>query len=501
MKKADKKNRCAGVLMPVSALPSKFGIGVLGKEAYKFVDFLKKSGAKIWQVLPLLPTGYGDSPYQSCSSDALNYYFIDFKALEKQKLLSKGDYEYIDWGTNERRIDYGKLFEHKTRVLKKAFLRLNKQDEDWQAFLKAGKYFDYAVFMALKVKNGYSDWENWGEYATYDKEKIAEFAKENEEDILFWQFTQFIFLKQWSDLKNYANKNGIKIMGDMPIYVSYDSVEMWKDRKELFLLGEDGKPSLKAGVPPDAFSDDGQLWGNPVYDWEKMKKDGYSWWKARILYAFELFDIVRIDHFRGFDRFYAVPADSKTAKVGEWMQGPSAELFEDLKDYAIVAEDLGLIDDGVREMMNKTGYPGMKVLEFAFDGNPNNDHLPSNYTENCVAYSGTHDNMPIVGYVDSLDENGRKIFVEGLQKECALLNVPCLTSNSVEICQSLLRLLFASKANRVVVPLQDVLCYGEESRINAPSTAEGNWTYRFTKKDFKGEACGFIRSLVRKNQR
>ncbi|MBQ8406712.1 MAG: 4-alpha-glucanotransferase, partial [Clostridia bacterium] len=210
---------------------------------------------------------------------------------------------------------------------------------------------------------------------------------------------------------------------------------------------------------------------------------------------------VRIDHFRGFDRFYAVPADSKTAKVGEWMQGPSAELFEDLKDYAIVAEDLGLIDDGVREMMNKTGYPGMKVLEFAFDGNPNNDHLPSNYMENCVAYSGTHDNMPIVGYVDSLDENGRKVFVEGLQKECALLNVPCLTSNSVEICQSLLRLLFASKANRVVVPLQDVLCYGEESRINAPSTAEGNWTYRFTKKDFKGEACGFIRSLVRKNQR
>ncbi|MBQ9730224.1 MAG: 4-alpha-glucanotransferase [Clostridia bacterium] len=494
-------NRKSGVLMPISSLPSKYGIGDLGKSAYRFVDYLCKCGAKVWQVLPLLPTGYGDSPYQSCSADALNYYFIDFEALEKAKLLSKTDYQYIDWGNDRRRVDYGKLFTHKAAVLKKAFYRLDKENAEWQAFLTEGKYFDFAVFMTLKVKNDYRSWEEWGEFAEYDEEKVAKFVEENEEEVLFWQFTQFIFLKQWQRLKAYANKKGISIMGDMPIYLSADSVENWKYRKEMFLVGEDGKPSLKAGVPPDAFSDDGQLWGNPVYDWAKMKESNYSWWKDRIAYALSLFDIVRIDHFRGFDRFYAVPSDSDTAKVGEWMQGPSDELFTDLKGAAIVAEDLGMIDDSVREMMKKVGYPGMKVLEFAFDGNPQNDHLPSNYGENCVAYSGTHDNMPLRGYLEELSHEDYETYVHCLLRECSFAGVYCGRNTPVEVCQSTLRLLYASKANLVVVPMQDLLCYGAESRINEPSTAGGNWTFRFIKADFKGDVARFARSLAKKYHR
>ena len=301
------RQRRAGILLPVSSLPGPYGIGTLGRGAYRFLDRLADSGMKIWQVLPLLPTNYGDSPYQSCAAEALNYYFIDLDFLQKDGLLEKEEYAFLDWETDARRVDYEKLFRLRVNVLRCAFLRFDTSSAEWKKFLEEGKYSDFALFMSLKSCFGYLPWSQWpAEYRDFDENRIRAYEKENRRDIEFWQFTQYIFLGQWRALKAYANSKGIEIMGDMPIYVSSDSVEMWKYRKELFLLDDGGNPAAVAGVPPDAFSEDGQLWGNPVYDWDKMKQNGYSWWLNRINSALELFDILRIDHFRGFDRFYAV---------------------------------------------------------------------------------------------------------------------------------------------------------------------------------------------------
>ena len=492
------QTRKAGVLLPVSALPSPFGIGTLGKEAYEFVDWLQSAGMKIWQVLPIVPTGYGDSPYQSCAADALNYYFIDFRLLQEKGLLEEQDYSCVEWSDDERRVDYGKQFACKIGVLRKAFARMDKQDSAWQEFLQKGKYVDFATFMALKVKFHYASWKDWEKpFADCDKNALNAFRQENEQELAFWQFTQFIFLQQWQSLKSYANAKGIALMGDMPIYLSEDSVECWKYREELFILDEDGAPALIAGVPPDAFSEEGQLWGNPVYDWEKLKKTNYAWWRQRIEYAFSLFDMVRIDHFRGFDRFYAVPAGEETAVDGEWLDGPSAALFEGMEDKKIVAEDLGTIDDGVRNMMKKTGYPGMKVLLFGFDGDPECEHKPSNYTENIVAYTGTHDNDTFRGYVEGLSEQERQDFEEELEAECLTLETPYLTETIEDECQSAIELVLASKANTVIIPMQDILAFGNEARMNAPSTFSGeNWSFRFIQKDFKRRKAAWLKELM-----
>ncbi len=484
--------------MPISSLPSDCGIGTLGEGAYAFVDWLAESSIKIWQVLPLLPTGFGDSPYQSCASDALNYYFIDFATLVKEGLLAEEEYTQIDWGVDERRIDYGKQFAFKIETLKNAYARFNKQDSKWLQFLEEGKYKDFAVFMSLKTKFSYMPWTEWEEsYRNCNLETIEKYVKEHKEEIDFWQFTQFLFLKQWNKLCAYAHKCGISIMGDMPIYVASDSVETWKYRQDLFMLDEKGELSLRAGVPPDAFSDDGQFWGNPVYDWEKLKKNGYAWWKDRINYAFTLFDIVRIDHFRAFDRFYAIPSTAETAKEGEWMDGPKEELFATMKGYSIVAEDLGIIDDGVRELLKKTGYPGMKIFEFAFDGNPDNEYLPSKYTGNCVAYTGTHDNETLRTFIESFSEKERKEFEKTLEEECLEIDVPYITETMEEECNSIIELLFASNADTVIIPMHDVLCLGDEARLNAPSTVSSqNWTYRFTFQDFKRKKAAWLKELV-----
>lgn len=496
------KQRRAGILMPISALPSDYGIGTLGAHAEKFIDFLHVAGIKIWQTLPLLPTNYGDSPYQSCDSSALNYYFIDFDLLKKQKLLIKDDYANIDWGNNPERIDYEKLFLHKAKVLKIAFSRFDKSDKAWQNFLQSGKYRDFAIFMTLKEKFDYRPFNEWQDYAVYDSEKIAEFTEKNQQNIEFWIFTQYIFLKQWHALKDYAHEKGIEIMGDMPIYVAYDSVEMWKYGKDLFLLDAKNNPAFVAGVPPDVFSDDGQLWGNPVYNWEKMCLDGYSWWHNRIDYALTLFDIVRIDHFRGFDRFYAIPQGATSAKTGEWMQGPSAKLFEGRTDRNIVAEDLGIIDDGVREMLKQTGYPGMKVLEFAFDGSPYNEHKPSNYTTNCVAYTGTHDNLPLCAFIESLSPDKLESFKQELKEECIKLNVEYTLDDANSQCDTAISLLFASKAFLAVVPLQDVLHLGAYARINFPSTlSPDNWSFRFSKNHFNKNIAKRLQRLINKYER
>ena len=500
--KEKEEKRKAGILLPVFSLPSGEGIGTLGREAYVFVDWLKKSGMKIWQVLPLLPTNYGDSPYQSCASDALNFYFIDFAQLAAEGLLEKSDYENLAWG-EKNRVDYGKLFAWKADVLKIAFSRFNADTGGWKAFLKEGKYYDFALFMTLKSKFGYKPWTEWDEpYKSGEKSAIAAFEKENEREILFWQFTQYLFLKQWRRLKEYANARGISIMGDMPIYVAYDSVETWKYREKLFMLGKDGNPSLHAGVPPDAFSDEGQLWGNPVYDWEKMKKDGYSWWKKRIEYAFTLFDVVRIDHFRGFDRFYTVAEGAETAKEGEWRKGPSAELFKDFKGKAIVAEDLGIIDDGVREMMKTTGYPGMKVLSFGFDGDPENEHKASNHGKNVYAYTGTHDNAPVMEMLEEFEADKLDSFRVEMRLENDRLG---LTFEATEkeplraLCENLVEQLFASKADVAILPMQDVLYLGKGSRVNSPSTvSQENWTYRFKREDFCRETQKRLLALAKK---
>lgn len=495
MKKSNLE-RSAGVLMPVSSLPSKEGIGTFGAGAYQFIDWLKSAGMKVWQVLPLLPTGYGDSPYQSCSSDALNYYFIDLETLKDEGILTDEDYADIVWSEDERRVDYGKLFECKAAVLRKAFARFDKSTPKWQRFLQEKQYEDFALFMTLKAEFSYAPFSEWDEpYKSCNKDGVERYLQAHKEEVEFWQFTQYIFLEQWDKLHAYANEKGIRIMGDMPIYIADDSVECWKYRKELFMLDGEDNIALRAGVPPDAFSEDGQFWGNPVYDWEKMKKNGYAWWKNRIRYALKLFDIVRIDHFRAFDRFFAIPADAENAKEGEWLDGPKSALFTEFKT-GIVAEDLGTIDEGVRTLLEETGYPGMKVFEFAFNGDPENEYLPSNFTENSVAYTGTHDNDTLRSFIESMSKTERKAFEEILEEECLDADVFYVTETIEDECNTIVELLYASKAATVIIPMSDLLCMGEEARMNAPSTVSGkNWTFRFTEKDFKRRKAAWLKEL------
>ncbi len=503
MEKEEKQTeRKAGVLMPVSSLPSQEGIGTLGSGSYAFIDWLADAGMKAWQVLPLLPTGYGDSPYQSCASNALNYYFIDLETLEKDGLLEPCDYKDVVWSEDIRRVNYGKLFEEKANVLRKAFARFNKKDKAWQEFLSEKEYEDFALFMTLKSEFSYKPWREWDEpYKTYDEETAKAYIQAHREDIEFWQFTQFLFLKQWNALRRYAKEKNIAIVGDMPIYVADDSVECWKYSKKLFMVDEQGNLALKAGVPPDDFCEDGQFWGNPVYDWEKMRKDGYTWWKKRIRYALSLFDIVRIDHFRAFDRFYAIPADAENAKEGEWLDGPKKELFKDFKK-GIIAEDLGTIDDGVRQLLKDTDYPNMKIFEFAFNGDPENEYLPTLYGKNCVAYTGTHDNQTLRSFIEEMDKKERKAFEETLEEQCLDMDVFYVTETIEDECKTIIELLFASKADTVIIPMHDICCFGEEARMNAPSTVSGkNWTFRFTEKDFKRRLAAWLKEKAEEYNR
>ncbi|MDE5942936.1 MAG: 4-alpha-glucanotransferase [Clostridia bacterium] len=495
-------DRNFGILLPVSSLPSGEGIGTLGKEAYGFIDFLAQSGGKVWQVLPLNPTNYGDSPYQSASSDALNYYFIDLQTLIKDGLLKKSEIVLEELSDNPLRVNYGKQFTKKLELLKKAFSRF-EGGKEFDDFVKRGEYSDFAVFMAIKQKFNHVAWTEWEEpFRIYDESTVANFVKENKNEYLFWQFTQFIFLKQWNALKSYASSKGVAIMGDIPLYVAYDSVEVWKYGGELFKVDENRRLKSVAGCPPDGFTADGQLWGNPVYNWERMRESGFKWWKERIEKCFKLFDILRIDHFRGFDRYWEVPAGDSTARYGLWEDGPKEELFKDILDYKIVAEDLGIIDDGVRRLMKNVGYPGMKVLEFAFDGDPTNEHKPSNYTENFVCYTGTHDNMPLKQYIDDLSEEERERFISDVEKESKLLDITPSTKTSKDLCQSVVNLAFASKANTVIIPLWDLLALGGEARINKPSTvSDSNWSRRFLKEDFSKELSEYLKKVSQRSKR
>lgn len=491
-------DRICGVLMPVASLPSEEGIGTFGKKAYDFVDYIASAGVKIWQILPLLPLSFGNSPYSPCAARAFCDYYIDLEFLKKDGLLTGEEISGCDFGGSPRRVDYGLLFENKAKLLKKAFARFDKNSIEWAEFLKRGDYDDYALFMTLKEKFSYADKTMWGEYKNYDNRLIEGFLKDNCEEYEFFLFTQFLCEKQWFSLKSYANSKGVKILGDIPIYLASDSVEAWKYGSELFLLNEDGSPKVVAGVPPDAFSADGQLWGNPVYDWQKMKKNGYEWWKNRIKYSLSVYDIIRLDHFRGFDRYFRINAGEKTARNGEWADGPKFDLFKDFKNAPIVAEDLGVIDDGVRDLMRETGYPGMKVESFGFNGDPYSEHKPSNYAENCVGYTGTHDNEPLKVLLS--DDNPMKSVVLGdLKSECKKAGVKGAFNTADGRISAAIRLLTASKAKIVIVPFHDIKRFGEEARINAPSVcSDMNWSFRYVSADFDNATKRRIKNYARR---
>lgn len=493
--------RNAGVLLHVTSLPSKYGVGTLGEEAYKFVDWLHEAKMSIWQVLPLVPTNYGDSPYQSVSSTAVNYYLIDFDVLNKKGLLKKCEYQHEVFTYNKDRVDFGILFDKKTKILRLAFSRY-KPCTRFKKYVKDKESHDFAVFMTIKSMHNYNAWNYWNEeYRTYSKELEERVVKEHYDDYLFWIWTQFEFLNQWNKLHRYALKKGIEIMGDMPLYVAYDSVEVWK-HPELFDLNDDRSLKSVAGCPPDAFSDDGQLWGNPIYDWKYMKETNYAWWTERISSAFKLYDILRIDHFRGFDRFYSIPASHVNARHGEWVDGPKFDLFKDKLDLKIVAEDLGVIDDGVITLMRQTQYPGMKIMEFAFDGYDQNEHKPTNVPTNSIIYTGTHDNMPITQYILDLDERGLEVFKKDAKSQCAAFRVEYKDSTVNKLVDTLVELAFASPANTCIIPMQDLLCQGGYTRMNLPSTVStDNWSYRVSKRKLTSSLANRLAGYVTKYNR
>ncbi len=472
--------RKSGVLLHITSLYSNDLIGTLGKSAYEFIDWLKLCGFSIWQILPLSITGYGNSPYQSISSIALNYYLIDFDILKEKKLLEEKDYSYFKKMKNKS-CDYEKLFLNKIPILKKAFNNFKKNNK-FITFEQNGVYKDFAVFMTLKVLNNYKPFYEWEKNKIYNKHLVESIIKKYPDEYLFWVWTQFEFLNQWNKLHSYAKKNNIIIIGDIPLYVAHDSVEVWKN-KELFMFS-DSKLKYVAGCPPDDFSKEGQLWGNPVYDWEYHKKNNYKWWDNRINYMFLLYDYIRIDHFRGFDRFYAIDYDSKTAKNGIWLDGPKFDFFKDKTKLNIIAEDLGFIDYGVKKLMDSTKYPGMKILQFAFDGICNNEHKPSNISKNNVIYTGTHDNQTLKSYIKNLDENKFIIFKKDLNDECIKFNVKPNFNSIKNIIDTIILLSLASSAYFVIFPLQDLLYLDDNFRMNIPSTiSNNNWKFRITKKD------------------
>ncbi|MEG1527975.1 MAG: 4-alpha-glucanotransferase [Clostridia bacterium] len=489
--------RKSGILMHISSLPSDYGIGSLGKSAYNFVDFLNSCGLKLWQILPLVPTGYGDSPYQSCCSYAFNQYFIDLDILENMNLLTKED--ILTATNNVEPIDYEFLYHNRFNLLFKAFTRF-KPSQEYADFLKVGKYHNYGVFMSIKQHHKGISWDKWGlQYRNRDSVALSQFCLAQSKNIEFWEWTQYIFLQQWFALKSYANNLGVEIIGDMPIYVSYDSLEVWEN-PQMFLLDKERKPTVVAGCPPDYFSQSGQLWGNPIYDWEYIKQTNYKWWIDRINNALKLFDYVRIDHFRGFANYYAIPYAETTAKCGKWLVGVGFDLFKDLLDKKIIAEDLGQIDDDVKELVKQTNYPNMKVLEFAFDKDPANCHKPTNYNKNCVVYTGTHDNAPLAQFIKELSD--KKEFYKQLKLQCEALGVKYSSNGYKNTIQTLINLAYASRSNMVIIPLQDFLCQGKSSRMNLPSTLSClNWSYRTHKRDFSANLSEYIRNISQKYNR
>ncbi len=483
--------RKAGILMHISSLPSPYGIGTLGTEAYKFVDFLQKAGQSYWQVLPVCPTSYGDSPYQSCSAFAGNPYFIDLDILKDEGLLQQHEIDNYFFGDNPQSVDFKRMFENRYPILRSAFLRFEKNDE-YERFISENDFWldDYALFMALKECDHFRCWLYWDNDMRFlSPEKEAEVREKFDRNISFYKFIQYEFYKQWFNLKSYANSKGIKIIGDMPIYVALDSAEVWRT-PQYFELDDNKLPKRVAGCPPDAFSADGQLWGNPLYNWEEMERTGYSWWIKRIKMSFKLYDKVRIDHFRGFESYYAIPFGREDAKEGVWEKGPGMKLFNAIKsslgDVDIIAEDLGFLTDEVHKLLKDSGYPGMRVLEFGFCPNEDNIYLPHNITENTVAYTGTHDNDTFIGY-----------YAKTKGEERAFINSYLGVKRKQESAAAAIRVLMASKADTVIIPIQDYMSKGSEARMNVPSTVGGNWLWRVLSGEITDELCENIWNITK----
>ena len=475
--------RASGVLLPVFSLPSKYGIGCFSKEAYKFIDQLKEAGQSYWQILPLGPTGYGDSPYQSFSTYAGNPYFIDLKTLIKEGLLTKKECKAYDFGDQETKIDYEKIYYSRFKVLKKAFQRF-KPDKEYQEFVKENEGWleDYSLYMAIKDSKDGASWNVWEDSLKNREPEALVKAKEEVKDAIdFYKFQQYEFDRQWKKLHAYANKQGIQIVGDIPIYVAFDSADAWA-APEMFQFDEENNPVAVAGCPPDAFSATGQLWGNPLYNWEYHKKTGYEWWIRRIGYCFKLYDVVRIDHFRGFDEYYAIPYGDETAVNGKWMPGPGMDLFQAVEAKLgrpnIIAEDLGFLTDSVLKMLADSGFPGMKVLQFAFDPSAESAYLPHTYPKNCVVYTGTHDNDTTRGWYHSESKATRDFAKE-------YMNVQRMDEDN--LAWDFIRVAMGSVADLCITPMQDFLNLDGEARINMPSTLGGNWAWRMKKGQFDKE--------------
>ena len=469
-------DKTAGILFAISSLPSKYGIGCFSKEAYKFVDWLVEAGQTFWQILPLGPTGYGDSPYQSFSTFAGNPYFIDLETLISEGLLTREECDSVDFGTDEQSVDYEKQYNGRYVLLRKACERSgHKNSTEYKAFLDKNEawVYDYCLYMAVKNHFGGMNWTEWPEAIhSRTEEGLREYKEKLADEIDFQLFMQFQFFNQWYKLRAYANKKGIKIIGDIPIYVSLDSADAWS-HPELFQLDEQCTPKAVAGCPPDGFSQTGQLWGNPLYDWEYHKKTGYDWWIRRIEHCFRLYDVVRIDHFRGFDEYYAVPYGEKTAVHGKWMPGPGIELFRTLEEKIgrkrIIAEDLGFLTPSVIQLLKESGFPGMKVLQFAFDSREDSNYLPHTYTRNCVVYTGTHDNDTTKGWYHTAAGSTRQFAKEYMYK-------PRLDEDT--LAGDFIAMAMGSAADLCIVPMQDYLGLGSDARINTPSTLGGNWEWR-----------------------
>mgnify|MGYP002516640112 FL=1 len=495
--------RTNGILLHITSLPSKYGIGTLGEESFKFVDFLKRSEVKIWQLLPLSVTSYGDSPYQSFSTNGLNYYFIDLDELVKQGLLTQKEIDDADLeDENKRKVNYAKQYYNRLPLLKKAFSRFNKNDHKFKKFVDEKEYSDFAFYMTLKNINAGKCWLEFDEkYKTYTPEIENEVISSYHDEYLFYIWTQFEFLNEFKKLKDYANKNGIQIMGDMPIYVALDSVDCYK-HPELFAFDEDNRPTLVAGCPPDAFATTGQLWGNPIYNYEYMKEDNFKWFHDRIKYNVKIFDILRIDHFRGFASYYTIKYGAPDAVDGKWVEGPGFDLFKGYTNLPIVAEDLGFLTDDVVKLLKETEFPGMKILEFAYDGDSSNDHKASNSNVNYISYTGTHDNMPLYGYLKTLSGTSLDNFIEGVRNDCSLLNVDFNDTTLKDLTLTTCKLAYASNQICAILPLQDLLTMDNSARMNEPSTlSDKNWSFRFLKSDFTDDVSNFVKENVRRYNR
>lgn len=478
MKKNKRFKRSNGIILPIFSLPSDYGIGTFGKEAYKFVDFLAASSVGYWQILPLGPTSYGDSPYQSFSSFAGNPYFIDLDLLSEDNLLEKDDYNKINFGTDENYIDYSILYNTRFRILRKAYenidesfrKKLEKFKEEEKPWLK-----DYSLFMAIKKDQLDVTWLDFDEKLR-DRDQVAleKFSNEHMDDINFYAFIQYEFFKQWKNLKNYANSKNIKIIGDLPIYIALDSVDSWVNTDILKLNKDDKTPKVVAAVPPDSYSEDGQLWGNPVYDWDKLKEKDFRFWIDRIRLNLEFYDILRLDHFRGFEAYYEVSAKDTNAKYGKWKKARGDEFFkkveDEFKNKNFIVEDLGFITKEVENLKNKTGFPGMNVIQFAFGDDFTSKYLPHNYEKNSIVYASTHDSDTLKGWFDNLDEKKKKMVTDYFDIK---------VGDNVNF--KIIRSLMASVCDISIFQIQDFLELGNEARINRPGLLGDNWRWRLKK--------------------